>query len=84
MKTISFSREERAEVVKRLQGYFSDELDYQLGSIPAELLLDFLIEDIGAFYYNRGLADAQAVFTSKLDDIADAIYGLEQRHARTK
>jgi uncharacterized protein (DUF2164 family) len=84
MKPIQFSREERAEIVKRIQTYMQDELDFSLGSIPAEQLLGFFTDEIGAFYYNRGLEDAQAVFSRKLDDINDAIYGLEQRHARVK
>jgi uncharacterized protein (DUF2164 family) len=84
MKPITFTKEERAAIVAKLQRYFVDELDSAIGAIPAELLLQFLIDDIGAYYYNRGLADAQAVFTRKLDDINDEIYALEQREARTR
>ncbi len=84
MKKIAFSREERTELVHRIQRWFQDELEQPIGTIPAELLIEFFAEEIGAFYYNRGLADAQAVFASKLDDINDAIYGLEQRQARVR
>jgi uncharacterized protein (DUF2164 family) len=84
MKPIQFSREERDEIVKRIQRYMQDELDVSIGTVPAEQLLGFFTDEIGAFYYNRGLGDAQAVFSRKLDDINDAIYGLEQRHARTR
>ncbi len=83
-RKIEFSKEERAEIVGRIQRYFQDELDQQIGSVPAELLLGFFADEIGGFFYNRGLRDAQAVFTAKLDDINDEIYGLEERAARSR
>lgn len=82
MKKISFEKEQRAEIVKRIQRYFADDLDQQIGNLPAEQLLDFFTEQIGGFYYNQGLADAQAVFARSVDDVSDAIYALEQRAAR--
>ena len=84
MKKITFSKDERAEIVRAIQRYFEAELDGDIGAIPAEMLLAFFTDTIGGFYYNRGLADAQAVFAAKLDDINDAIYGLEQREARVR
>jgi uncharacterized protein (DUF2164 family) len=84
VKPITFSKEERNAIVAKLQRYFVDELDSSIGAIPAEQLLQFLIDDIGPYYYNRGLADAQAVFARKLDDVNDEIYALEQREARTR
>ena len=59
------------------------ELDSEIGTIPAEQLLNFFTETIGPFYYNQGLSDAQAVLARLADNISDEIYGLEQREART-
>lgn len=84
MKTISFDKPEREAIVAKIQRYFVDELDSSIGAIPAELLMQFLSEEIGAFYYNQGLADAQAVFAKSIDDVNDRIYGLEQRQARAR
>ena len=84
MKPIEFSKDERTAIVSRIRDYFQTEMDQEIGNIPAEMLLRFFTEQIGPFYYNRGLADAQAVFASKLDDINDAIYALEQREALTR
>ena len=83
MKPIKFEKDRRAEIVKRIQRYFSAELDQEIGAIPAEQLLGFFTEQIGPFYYNQGLNDAQAVFTKSLDNVSDMIYGLEQREARS-
>lgn len=84
MKKITFEKPERAAIVAKIQDYFVKELDSEIGAIPAELLLAFFAESIGPFYYNQGLADAQAVFAKSLDDINDQIYGLEQRDARAR
>ena len=84
MKKIEFSPEERRLIVNKIQRYFQSELEQPIGNIPAEMLLQFFAEEMGAFYYNRGLADAQAVFAKTLDAVNDAIYGLEQREARAR
>jgi uncharacterized protein (DUF2164 family) len=69
---------QKAEIVARIQRYFSDELDQTLGALPAEFLLDFFSTEIGAHFYNRGLRDAHAAFTKKMEDFGEAIYLLER------
>lgn len=78
MKKIEFTREEEAVIVRHIQDYFGEELEQDIGQMGAKLLLDFFSEKIGAYYYNRGLYDAQAILVSKLDDITDAIYAIEK------
>lgn len=79
MSDITFSKDEKALIVRKIQGYFSEELNQQIGQFDAEFLLDFVSKELGAYYYNRGLYDAQAVLNAKLEDVQDAIYQLEQR-----
>jgi uncharacterized protein (DUF2164 family) len=78
MKPIQFSREETADITARLRAYFRDELEMDLDALPAELLLDFLGREIGPFFYNRALYDAQAVVAKKAEDIGEALAGLER------
>ena len=80
MKTIAFSKEERAAATAKLRAYLRDELDQNLGQLPADMLLDFIGREIGPAFYNRGLHDAQAVVQSKAEDIVEAIYGLERNN----
>ncbi len=84
MKKIKFEKEERAAIVAKIQRYFVSDLESEIGSIPAEQLLNFFTETIGPFYYNQGLADAQGVMARVVDNINDEIYGLEQREARSR
>jgi len=75
---VRFSKEETQGLVRALQGYFDRELDQKLGEIPAQMLLDFLIESLGPAFYNRALYDAQAVVAARLDELGDAILSLEK------
>jgi uncharacterized protein (DUF2164 family) len=84
VQKIVFEKQERVAIVGRIQRYFVDELESEIGSIPAEGLLNFFTDIIGPFYYNKGLNDAQAVLARAVDSISDEIYGLEQRAARTR
>ncbi len=78
MAEITFSKEEKALITKKIQLYFEKELNQEIGQFDAEFLLDFFSKDIGAFFYNRGLYDAQAILELKLEDMAEAIYELEK------
>ena len=78
MSEIKFGSDEKAQMVKKVQGYFEKELDQDIGRFDAEFLIDFLTKEMGPFFYNKGLQDAQAVVSSKSDEIVDAIYELEK------
>ncbi len=78
MSKIKFTKEETESMVRKLQTYFSTELDQDIGQFDAEFLLDFFSQEIGAHYYNRGLFDARAIFESKIEAIDDEIYAIEK------
>ena len=78
MAEIKFSREERDALCRRIQLYFKEDLEQEIGQFDAGFLLDFFAEEIGAWFYNRGLYDAQAILESRLENIAEAIYELEK------
>jgi uncharacterized protein (DUF2164 family) len=75
---ISFSSEEKASIVPRIQRYLAAELDLEAGAFEAEFLLDFFTREIGGYFYNRGLYDARALLDGRLEEIADALYALEK------
>lgn len=78
MKPIRFSREEIADIKARLRPYFRDELEMELRDLPAEMLIDFLAREIGPYFYNRGLYDAQAIVGQMSEQVSEAIAGLER------
>ncbi len=78
MSEIKFSKEEKELIVQKVKLYFTDELDQDIGQFDAEFLLDFFAEEIGPYFYNRGLYDAKAVLTSKIESIDEALYEIEK------
>lgn len=68
----------RIEVVAKLQRYFEDELQQEIGGFDAEFLLDFFSKEVGGYYYNQGLADALKSFETKMEDVGESIYQLEK------
>lgn len=75
---IRFSDAQKHTLVTKLQRYFENELDSEIGQFDAEFLLDFFSKEMGNYYYNQGVRDSQAVLASRIDDVADAIFELEK------
>ena len=78
MSKIEFSKEETEIICRKIQHYFHDELDWELGQFDAGFLLDFFVEEVGPYFYNRGLFDAQSILESRLENIGEAIYEIEK------
>ncbi|WP_341502016.1 DUF2164 domain-containing protein [Gallaecimonas sp. GXIMD4217] len=78
MAEITFSAEQKQALVKKLQRYFEDELDQEIGDFDAEFLLDFFAREMGAHFYNQGLFDAQAALAQRLESVTEVFYELEQ------
>ncbi len=78
MSEIKLSNEEKAAIVEKIKAYFSTELQQEIGQFDAEFLLAFFGQEIGPFFYNRGLHDAKAIFAANLDNIEEAIYAMEK------
>ncbi len=47
MKPIAFTKEERVAATAKLRAYFREELDQDLGQLPADMLLDFIGRELG-------------------------------------
>lgn len=78
MAIIQFSKAEKEAVIPKIKLYFSEELDQKIGDFDAEFLLDFFSEEIGAYFYNRGIYDAQALLSKQCDNLQESFYALEK------
>ena len=78
MSAIELEPDQKDTAVAKLQSYFAEELDSELGTFQAQFLLDFFAEHIAFHYYNKGLADALRACEKKLDEVSDLIYELER------
>ena len=59
-------RKASSELIKR---YFQEEREEVVGDLAAGLLLDFVVEHVGAHIYNQALADAKVWFEKKLEGL---------------
>lgn len=78
MGDIKFSKEEIDIITRRIQLYFREELQQELGQFDAQFLFDFFTEEIGPYFYNRGLYDAQAIVEQRVEEIAESVFDLEK------
>jgi len=78
MAKIELPKETRDALARALSGYLKTELDVEVSGFDAVFFTDFITERLGPYFYNQGLADAQALLSKKLDEMGDAILSLEK------
>ncbi len=78
MSEIKFSKSEKDILINKVKKYFDQELNQEIGQFDADFLLDFIAKEMGAYFYNKGLEDAQKVMAEKVEQINDAIYEIEK------
>lgn len=77
MDTINLSKQARADAIASLQRYFEENMPEPLGELPAGLLLNFVLEEIGPAIYNQAVADAQARLQLRISDLGGELYADE-------
>ena len=71
---IELSKQARADAIASLQRYFAENLPDRIGSLPAGLLLDFFMEEVGAVIYNQAVSDAQVRVQQRVSDLTGELY----------
>lgn len=66
---INLAKDTRKQLLEDLKRYFQRERDEDLGNLGAELLLDFIINDLGPHFYNQGIQDAYAYMQERIEDM---------------
>ncbi len=77
MTTIELSKEARADALASLKRYAEENLAQPLGDLPAGLLLDFMLEEIGPAIYNKAIEDAQAWLQLRIADLGGELFAEE-------
>ena len=78
MDKVKFTREEKDQMIQKVRRYFHEKLDQELGGFDAEFLIDFFGEELGVYYYNRGVYDAEALLSGKIEELSDCLLQLEK------
>lgn len=74
MKKFKLEKDVKERIIGEMQRYFVEERDEEIGNLSAELLLKFMIEQVGPAIYNQAIRDAHLLVTKKIEDL----YGLEK------
>ncbi|HEV2578664.1 MAG TPA: DUF2164 domain-containing protein [Acidobacteriaceae bacterium] len=72
--SIELSKAARADAIASIQQYFERNMPEPIGELPAGLLLNFFVEEIGPAIYNKAIADAQARLTMRVSDLSGELY----------
>ena len=77
MKAIELEKKERERAIASIKRYFAEELPEPIGDLPAGLLLNFFLEEIGPAIYNQAVGDAQARMAMRVADLNGELYADE-------
>ncbi len=63
------NKQQREEVAHQLQKYFDDNLEESISGLQAGLLVDFIEEEVGKYFYNKGVEDSMVALKEKVEDL---------------
>ena len=70
----------RAAAIASLRRYFEENMAEPIGDLPAGLLLNYFLEEVGPVIYNQAIADAQARMTQRVSDLSGELYADELQY----
>jgi uncharacterized protein (DUF2164 family) len=77
MKSIELTKEARAQAIASLRRYFEENMAEGIGELPAGLLLNYFLEEVGPAVYNRAIVDAQARMERMAADLGGELFADE-------
>ncbi len=78
MSEIKFTQEEKEILIPKIKMHLSEELDFEIGNFDAEFLLDFFSEEVGPYFYNKGIKDSLDMLDTRMEEVKESIYVLEK------
>lgn len=76
MVTLELDKQQRGAAIASIQRYFEENLD-PIGELPAGLLLNFFLEEIGPLIYNQAISDAQSRISQRVADLNGELFADE-------
>jgi uncharacterized protein (DUF2164 family) len=81
---IKLSKEVEERLLGSIQRYAKENLDEEMGTLKARLLLDFCVREIGPSVYNQAIQDAQAAMQEKVAELDTSCYEREFEYWQKK
>jgi uncharacterized protein (DUF2164 family) len=76
VNAIELPKQARADAISSLKRYFEENLD-PIGDLPAGLLLNYFLEEVGPVIYNKAIEDAQARMHQRVTELDGELYAPE-------
>lgn len=76
--TPKIPKEQKIQIVKNVQAYFEEEMAETIGDLGAELLIDFMMKELGPYLYNQAIGDVRKVINEKMMQMDEELYTLEK------
>jgi uncharacterized protein (DUF2164 family) len=73
---IDLSPELKKKLLGEIVYYFETEREEKLGIIASESVLDFFLETMGPYLYNKALEDAKFWYGKRMEDVEADFYAL--------
>jgi uncharacterized protein (DUF2164 family) len=74
MIAIELPKQARADAIASIQRYFDENMAEPIGNLPAGLLLNFFLEEVGPAIYNQAIRDAQTRIQQRAADLDGELY----------
>ncbi|RFU63171.1 DUF2164 domain-containing protein [Bacillus sp. V59.32b] len=75
---LKFSLAQKTAMIRSIQDYIYRETGEEIGELAAENHLEFILEDIAPFIYNKGIQDAKAVVEDRIMIMDEDLASLER------
>ncbi|PKM52298.1 MAG: DUF2164 domain-containing protein [Firmicutes bacterium HGW-Firmicutes-7] len=66
---IELAKEQKKKAVEEIREYFAREREDLIGELAGELILDFITDKLGPYYYNQAVSDVQKYMNEKVEDL---------------
>ncbi len=80
MTSIEISKQARADAIASLKRFFEENMPDRIGDLPAGLLLNFFLEEVGPVIYNQAISDAQTRLQQRVADLSGELYSDELQY----
>jgi uncharacterized protein (DUF2164 family) len=64
-----FTKEQLSEILPALAEYMRENFEMEISGMQAKFLINFITDELGKHYYNRGVEDAIAEMSRKIEDV---------------
>ena len=72
--SIELSKQARTDAIASIKRYFDENMPEPLGDLPAGLLLNFFLEEIGPVVYNQAVKDVVFRAQQRIGDLEGELY----------